>query len=174
MKMLLLLITLLVAIRGEVEPEPVGGANCIDNYDCGGANAGKCVNDTCECPPWLANRNCSYHRYGAELPGGLNIALPFVFVGGIGNFIIHNVGRGVGQILLTLAPFIVLIPVSIIIGIGSIKEFAKKPTWGIGAVIMIGAIIAGLGGFVWSIIDGSEMLEGKLTDGNGYNLYRNI
>jgi hypothetical protein len=168
---MLLFLIILLAIA-QADPVAVGGAECNEDYDCGGSNAGTCVNNTCICPPRLANRNCTYHRYKAELPGGLNIALPFVFVGGIGNFIIHNVGRAVGQILLTLAPFIVLIPVIIFIGIGSINDFLKYPSWSLGAVIMLIAIAAGIAGFIWSIIDGALMLEGKLTDGNGYNLYR--
>ena len=161
------LLTLTIA-----DPVPSGGANCTQDIDCGGVDAGKCVNNTCKCPPQFANVSCSYKRQDAVVPGALNIALPFIGVGGVGNFIIGRTGPAVAQLILMLTVYIILIPTSIIMCGGACCGKAGKIIGiGLGTVIIIAAILAGLGGFIWSIIDGAYMLEGKLADGNGFNLF---
>ena len=154
------------------DPVPIGGAVCAVDTDCGGVGAGKCTNNTCLCPPQLANISCSYKRYDADLAGALNIALPFVGVGGIGNFIIRRTGFAVGQLILMLSIYIVLIPICVLAccsccGGKKTKFFSTT----LGIIIVIVAILAGFAGFIWSIIDGAFMLQGKIVDGNGFDLY---
>lgn len=155
------------------DPVPVGGASCIQNSDCGGLNAGTCVNNSCVCPPKLANVSCSYQRHDGTVAGALNIALPFVGVGGVGNFIIGRTGMAVGQLLLMLSIYIVLIPSCIIgccCGLGN--KVMKYLGYTLVVIIIILAIAAGFAGFIWSIVDGANMLKGELADGNGFSLYR--
>lgn len=157
----------------KAEIAPVGGANCTQNTDCGGANGGKCINNTCNCPPQLANVSCSYKRYNANLPGALNIALCFIGVGGVGNFIIGNTGRAVAQLILMLTVYIILIPIGFMWCGFACCFGGKLATLGgtLTGIIVFLAILAGLGGFIWSIIDGANMLEGNLNDGNGFALF---
>jgi hypothetical protein len=167
----LVILCLFVALS-LADPVPTGGANCTTNFECGGSNAGSCVNGTCLCPKNLANVSCTYKRHDSVVAGALNIALPFVGVGGIGNFIIGNVGRGVGQIILMFGIYIILIPAAVIAGCGSAFSTLKYPAYGVVTLVIIAAVLGGFAGFIWSIIDGANMLESNLNDGNGFALYR--
>lgn len=167
----LVILCLFVALAF-ADPVPTGGANCTTDFECGGSNAGSCANGTCVCPKNLANVSCTYKRHDSVLAGALNIALPFVGIGGIGNFIIGNIGRGVGQIILMCGIYIILIPAVILACIGSAFSTLKYPTYVVVAMVVIAAVLGGFAGFIWSIIDGANMLEGNLNDGNGFALYR--
>jgi len=153
------------------DPVPTGGANCTVDFECGGLDAGMCINNTCNCPPQLANVSCTYRRYNADLPGGLNIALPFVGVGGIGNFIIGRTGIAVGQLILMLSIYIVLIPVCIFACCAMCGDIMKVIGTTCAIIIVVVAILAGFAGFIWSIVDGAHMLQGRILDGNGFSLY---
>jgi hypothetical protein len=50
----------------------------------------------------------------------------------------------------------------------SIKEFCGAALYGLGLCIAVCSILAGL---IWSIVDGANMLQGKIADGNGYAMY---
>lgn len=154
------------------DPVPIGGANCTDDAACGGTTAGNCINSTCVCSPKFANVSCSYKRHSSVVPGALNIALPFIGVGGVGNFIIGNTGRAVGQLILMLAIYIVIIPVGFLVCAGVTGSGWRVATGGLAGMIVMAAILAGFAGFIWSIIDGAHMLECTLDDGNGFALYR--
>ena len=150
----LLLITLTNA-----DPTATGGANCTSNFDCGGLNAGYCLNNKCD---------CSYQRYSAALVGGLNIGLPFVGIGGVGNFIIGRTGPACGQLILMLSYYLVIIASCYL---GCAAGFGKlKSAIPVVSVITCAISMAILAGFIWSIIDGAFMLEGKIVDSNGYSL----
>ena len=153
------------------DPTPTGGANCTDDSDCNGSNGGECSgNNTCICPNTLADVDCSYQRYSADLAGGLNIGLPFIGICGIGNFVIKNNGHAIGQLILGLSNWMILLPMccgAIALGLsGKSKEFIF-----VGGPLACVAFLGGLAGFIWSIVEGALMIQGDITDGNGYSLY---
>ncbi len=157
----------------QADPVPTGGANCSDNLGCGGTDAGNCINQTCVCKPKFADIDCSYERRNGNLAGGLNIGLPFVGIAGIGNFIIGRTGPAVGQLILMLTTYLIAIPACCIaccIGLGGSKT--KIIGGSIVFVLLCVALCAILAGFIWSIVDGAYMIQGKLVDGNGFSLYR--
>lgn len=153
------------------DPTPTGGAKCIDDDDCGGFGVGKCTNMTCKCSPEYGNSTCSYKRKDGTLAGALNIALPFVGVCGVGNFIIDRIGRGVGQIILIFAIWIIAIPACCIMCICGWSKRTSSIGISLATTLLCIGILAALAGFIWSIVDGALMLQGKFPDGNGYNLY---
>jgi hypothetical protein len=148
------------------DPEPWGGASCTNNLQCGGANAGVCdlTNGpgTCVCPPHLAKANCSYVRNSVGLPGGLNIGLPFIGLGGIGNIIMGRTGAGAGQLVLTLAIwcfcFVICIALCCCGEAGAVIAY----------IIYIILGLAFFAGWLWSIIDGAFILECRYPDALGY------
>lgn len=168
MKFFIIFFTLVVINNADLVP--IGGANCTDDIECGGINAGRCnKNNTCECPDNLADVDCSYVRHNAYLAGGLNIGLPFVGIGGIGNFIIGRTGHAVGQLILLLSFWFLMIPFCIM---GCVFRDLKKFVAIIGGVFFCTAWLAATAGFIWSITEGALMIEGNIVDGNGFDLYR--
>jgi hypothetical protein len=160
---LLLLVTLTLA-----DPQPIGGAPCADNYDCGGINAGACRNGTCVCPSEYANPNCNYSRKSKALCGGLQF-ICFAGVGGVGNLVCGRTGPGVGQLVLMLAAtFACFAGICICCGVSFKAEGAFVGCAVLFLVILIGAVVAG---FIWSIVDGALMLQGRITDLDGYAMY---
>ena len=167
------LFVVLLVTQTLADPVPAGGANCTDNFDCGGVYIGTCVNSKCQCSPRFAGINCSYERVSANVAGALNIALPFVGVCGVGNFIIGRTGPAIGQLLLTLSLYIILIPLCICgCCIAGCKGYKKLIFSTLGCILLCVAILAILAGFIWSIVDGALILQGKYTDGKGFDLYR--
>ncbi len=136
------------------------------DLDCGGVGGGVCdfTNSTgkCVCPVSRAMPNCSYIRQTPGLPGGLNIGLPFAGLGGIGNIIMGRIGPGAGQLVLTLAVYLICF----------VACFALCCCGEAGgAVIYIAYVIllmAYLAGFIWSIVDGAWILQCRYPDANGY------
>ena len=168
------IIFVLLFVTTIADPVPVGGANCTQNLDCGGFEAGYCDNNVCVCSNRYANINCSYQRYSAALAGGLNIGLAFVCVGGVGNFVIGRNGPAIAQLILTLSVYLTIIPSCILIcvlGLGNLKKSIMEKTRVLVSVIMCIIVLVFLFGFVWSIVDGAFMLQATIVDGNGYNLY---
>jgi hypothetical protein len=178
MKLLLIALICLLAFA-TADPEPTGGANCTYDTDCGGAGAGDCIpyktpppqnstyNGTCVCPDSLANPDCSYQRTSKSLAGGLQF-LCFVGIGGVGNFVLGRIGPAVGQLLLMLATIFISVAGCVSFCVGSIK--AKL---GVGLFAGLACIIISIAltGFIWSIVDGADILQGKIADGNGYATY---
>ena len=157
------------------DPVPTGGANCTNDSDCNGENGGECDIDfynntgTCVCPNTLADVDCSYHRYSADVAGGLNIGLSFIGVCGIGNFVIENTGHAVGQLILGLTLWYLTIP--LYCGFCLCGKNSPGPLVIGGGVLLGVAKLAGLAGFIWSIVTGALMIQGSITDGNGFDLY---
>ncbi|QKF94810.1 hypothetical protein QKU48_gp1352 [Fadolivirus algeromassiliense] len=160
----------LLAIQVFADPEPTGGASCVEDYDCGGLDAGSCLynstlNETvCVCPDDLANPNCTYQRIDRNLAGGLQF-LCFAGIGGVGNFVLGRTGEAVGQLILMFA---------YIFGICAIC-FVFCCDGELGGMIggIVGCVLcsAVLAGFIWCIVDGALILQGKIDDGNGYSTF---
>lgn len=173
MKLIILfLICLLVIVR--TDPQPTGGAPCQYNDQCGGINVGFCepnqnssLNGTCICPTEYGNPDCSYERKSRKLCGGLQF-LCFVGIGGVGNFILGRTGPAIAQLVLELSSYTLCIIGCISYCIMSIK---KKLGIVIFGLLICITSVASMAGFIWSIVDGAEILEGNIVDGNGYSTY---
>jgi hypothetical protein len=149
------------------DPTPWGGAPCTKDLDCGGSQAGTCdltiPAGKCVCPKNLAMPNCSYTRTNPGLAGGLNIGLPFIGIGGVGDLIIGGArtGFGAGQLVMMLSLYFILCALPL--------AFACD---GAGMIIVIILyVIFGLAtfaGFLWSIIDGAFILQCAYPDAKGY------
>lgn len=118
----------------------------------------------------LAGPNCSYHRFDADLAGGLNIGLAFIGIGGIGNFIIGRTGYAVGQLILELTIYFICFPMCC--AMCCVFSGNEKTAMGFGGTLFCVAVCAYLAGFAWSIADGARMIQLDIIDGNGYNLYK--
>jgi hypothetical protein len=148
------------------DPLPWGGANCTNNLDCGSVGNGECdlTNNAgnCVCSEDRAKPDCSYVRKNPGLPAGLNIGLPFVGLGGIGNIIMGRTGPGGGQLFMTLSVYLICFVVC----------FAQCCCGEAGSVvsyiIYIFLLCLFLAGFIWSIVDGAFILQCKFTDSLGY------
>lgn len=157
--------------RGDFEndPEPWGGASCTTDRDCTPGSGGYCDLDSgnstgvCVCPEDRAKADCSYRRESPEAPGGLNIGLPFVGIGGVGNFMIGRTGPGAGQLVLMLGAIFVSIVGCCLVccEIGQIVYIA----------LLIFSILGILAGFIWSIVDGALMLQCRYPDANGFAMF---
>lgn len=155
------------------DPEPWGGLNCTNDLQCNAPSGGFCSQNVCICYGSRGKPDCSYQRISAGLPGGLNIGLVFIGIGGVGNFIIGRIGAGVGQIILTTSMYLLCIFACIFTCIFACCEnenliIFRYIVGGILSALFIGALIAG---FIWSIVDGAFILQCKYTDPNGYALY---
>ena len=152
------------------DPTPWGGANCSRSTECGGIDGGTCDINTgalygvCVCRNSRGGPNCIYVRHGNNPAGGLNVGLPFVGVGGVGNFILGHNGRGAGQLILMISAIIVTFAACCLMccecGVVTIY------------ILYILSGICILAGFIWSIVDGAAMLECRMTDALGYALYQ--
>lgn len=186
-KNIVLIVTLVTFILGvlgecsiknfEQDPLPWGTRNCTTNDNCNYPN-GQCTNLTCVCENKFGKPDCSYARKQSQVAGGLNIGLPFAGVAGVGNLYIRRMPQGIAQIVLSIIGIIFLcggccVGGCILCG-GSCKmscDGCIPVTIGILFILLItGLILAGLGVFIWSIIDGANMLSCTLRDGFGYAL----
>ena len=171
------------------DPLPTGGANCESNNDCFFGtcedvfvdDCDKMLNETvcnqvvngsvCVCPGSAAKPDCSYERKDRNLAGGLQF-LCFVGVGGIGNFILERINYGIGQIILTSSGLVVSIAACLFGGILCCGKTGKIVYGGIFGTLGIIAIFTVFAGWIWSIVDGALILQGKIDDGNGYATYK--
>ena len=82
-------------------------------------------------------------------------------------FIIGRTGYAVGQLILQLSGLIITCPMCCLACV------CHKDMGAIFGIGLVGAIcgLAALAGFIWCIIDGAHMIDGTLTDGNGFDLY---
>lgn len=158
------------------DPKPTGGALCNINADCGGSEfisdaGGICKQNTtnpnapyigyCVCNKKYGNPDCSYKRISKDLAGGLQF-ICFLGVGGVGNFVLERNGAAAGQLILMFACFAFFSMYCA--ACMDVSEFA----------IVFGGIISCLicvVGFIWCIVDGALILQGKINDGNGYTTF---
>lgn len=152
------------------DPTPWGGANCTRSFECGGIDGGTCdivggnLYGICVCRASRGGPNCTYLRHGNNPAGGLNVGLPFLGVGGVGNFILGHGGSGAGQLILMLSAVIVTFTACCLTccDVGMVILY----------VLYIVSVICILAGFIWSIVDGAAMLECRMIDALGYALYQ--
>jgi len=165
------------------DPNPTGGAPCNKDSDCSGIYAGYCqdyntINDThsgyigyCVCFEDRADPDCSYKRYEKDIAGGLQF-ICFAGVGGVGNFYIGRTGPAVGQLLLLLSCILLCIFGCVALCCmccdSSIGDICGATLMGVGGCIVTCLTLAGL---IWCIVDGVQMLNGNIVDGNGYAMY---
>lgn len=162
MKLLILIIVLFAYINCDCgiqnyakDPQPWGNGTCTDNFGCNYQNGGGyCYQNACICNTEWGKPYCSYKRKSSQLAGGLNIGLPFVFVPGVGNFIIGRNGAGAGQIVLMQSALALCICgcVFACISLATDNEYIGLIA---GSIIKVIIILAILAGFIWSIIDGA-------------------
>ena len=151
------------------DPLPNGGATCITDVDCNSVNRGgvcafnNVTGHFCVCAKEWGMSNCTYQRKDQGLAGGLQIGLEFVSVAGVGNLIIGRTGPGVAQLLMF----------TFIIYIGGIFLCIAGCCGGGICIVVIGILmgISGVASFIWGIVDGAHMLQGKFTDASGYCMY---
>lgn len=158
------------------DPMPNGGSNCTNDLDCNSVNqAGVCnffhqSAGNCVCNAAFGKPDCSYARTSKDMAGGLQIGLLFVGAGGVGNFVIGRTGHGVGQLMMYTFGIVFLI-IAICIGFCCMAGSCE----GCGYAIMIASlvifIIAIIAAFIWTIVDGANMLNCVLPDSNGYALF---
>jgi hypothetical protein len=146
--------------------QPVsGGANCTNNTDCGGINAGTCVNKTCLCPNYLSNPGCNYPLTNKNLIIGLEF-MYFVGLGGIGLFVIKQTLSAVMEFLagLCLNFYIIILIFDCTLGKNH-RHNSPSAIFGFLLIIWVFGWI-GVGMTIQGLFDG-----GIFTDANGYPLY---
>jgi hypothetical protein len=172
MKFLTPLVVVLLVVISLADPLPSGGAPCTSDYNCGGMNAGQCMavtpgaNLTCVCPSNLAKPDCSYVRTSRGLAGGLELGLSFAGINGVGMFVLGNTPVAVAQLIMGFALWFGVC--------GGCIFFCKGKE--MGKMIAVIAIFVFLGlvafaGWIWTVADGALILEGVITDVNGYATY---
>jgi hypothetical protein len=178
--MLHLLIALCI-LSTSADPLPTGGASCITFLDCG-VNGGFCMpnmtvkgNESksyCVCNSDRGNPDCSYSRTSRSLAGGLQF-LCFAGIGGVGQFVLGNIGHAVGQlILLTLIVYCgICVLCCMACGLLMKGDGPKMACEGFGGVVLGLIACMPTAGLIWCIIEGAYILQGKITDGNGYATY---
>ena len=95
-----------------------------------------------------------------------------VGVGGVGEFILGNTNVAVGQLVLLLIGVIAGCVVGCILcGCAISGNDSGLAGGAVSSCIGCLAGLASFAGFIWIIIDGAFILQGKVTDVNGYNTY---
>ena len=158
------------------DPQPCGGAVCQTDHDCGGINAGECQKrgnmSFCECLKERGNPDCSYHKVSKNLAGGLQL-LSFVGIGGLGHFLLGNMGLAIAQLIILVIPYIVVCLgfcgffCSLFFDNGNYITVSSGIA-GVIACLSIWVVVAGL---IWNIVDAVRILQGHVTDQNGYYPY---
>ena len=165
---LLICVVLVSACDPSNDPLPSGGAACTTNDECG---AGSCEAGGCVCPDQWTMPDCTHERVSRRRAGGLQIGLLFAGVGGVGNFLIKNIDRGVGQLILySCSMLLAIIPVCLflcILGSGARDRCAVITI----ITIILVLLSCALTGFIWSIVDGARMLRCEMPDAAGYALF---
>jgi hypothetical protein len=136
-----------------------------------GSNDDTCLK--CVCPDYTANPDCTYERKNKNLAGGLQF-LCFIGIGGVGNFVLERTGSAVGQFILSMSGYVLCIVACC--GACVVAMCDNKVTQGIlgGISGILGCVVSGaiFAGWLWSLIDGIFILQGKIDkDGNGYYIY---
>lgn len=170
-----LLCILCVTFTAFADPQPTGGALCLQVTDCGGLDAGICRlnvtsnETTCVCFDSRGNPDCSYVRKSRGLCGGLQF-ICFAGVGGIGNFVCERIGPAVGQLILTISFYFAICGACCLMCAmaGDKAAIAGGIVFGIFVCVLLLSVLAGI---IWSVIDGAMYLQGNLNDGNGYATY---
>jgi len=131
-----------------------GGAECDNDYQCGGAIAGACVEGICVCTEGYFAADCTYKARDSYNLGIWGLFL-LIGVGGTSALAAGNLAWGIPQLVLTVAP------------------------WVAGWVLCccgnrMGSLIQLVHGafFIWSlattIIYGIQSTDWSFCDGNGY------
>lgn len=185
MKAIIILSICLIALAF-ADPQPTGGAACTRNSDCGGANGGYCepnanyvppeltrsveqvTSGTCVCNKERGNPDCSYERHSRSLTGGLQF-LCFVGVAGVGDLILGRNLFGGLQMAFLFSVYLLGIAACLSCCVGSIKQ-----KLGLGLFGTLTCLLGTLSfiGWLWSIIDGALILQGQVTDANGYATFQ--
>lgn len=169
----IIVLAFIFSVYAKYEPIPNGGGNCTESIDCSITN-GICdipANSTigqCVCFPQYTDTNCSYVRKDKALAGGLNIGLPFIGICGIGQLILGNKSEGLAQLLMGIACMFACIAACIIACICSLN---KDGAGILGACLACIVSCLFLAAFIWSIVDGAFILQGKIADSNGVYPY---
>jgi hypothetical protein len=164
-KIIILILGCFILNTGAYKPVS-GGANCTNNTDCGGINAGTCTNKTCLCPNYLSNPTCNYQLTNKNLIIGLEF-MYVIGLGGIGLFVIKQTFSAVLEFLagLGLNAFIITLIFDRLVcpNRGSYRN--ANPIPGVLLFLWILGWI-GVGMTIQGLFDG-----GTFTDANGYPLY---
>lgn len=169
------LLLLLIILNVLADPKPSGGANCTNNIDCGGVNAGLCINITdgighCMCPANLGNPDCSYDRMSKNFAGGINL-LFIIGIGGVGDFVLGNTGIAVAQLILLLSSFCVCVAACVFL----CTFCCCKPSFEFGGVFggIVGMVVclSTTAGLALAIYRTVVIWNGTAFDGNGYSTY---
>jgi len=160
------------------DPLPNGGKPCNESFQCGDGTTigGTCMQNgsmmVCYCNNEYGNPDCTYHRQSSSVVGGLQIGLVFIGINGVGNFMLGKIPHAVGQLVMGLACYIIIIFISCILCCGAFGGNSGLVASGVVSGIL-GCLVclATLAGMIWTIVDGVFILQGLVTDENGYNTY---
>ncbi len=128
----------------------------------------------CVCYSGYGAPDCSYKKYSRALVAGLQIGLPFLAIDGVGWLVMGERQRGLAQLLMGLALWLVLIPVACVM---CCCGWMKKDGNGIGVGVGVAgclycvATMLMIAAWAWSIADGVDMLNNvDFTDPMGFTL----
>ncbi|QJX74041.1 hypothetical protein F-E9_287 [Faustovirus] len=82
-----------------------GGGVCESDDQCGGADAGSCVNGTCVCSEWYFAEFCDYKAKDSYNVGIWGLFL-LAGIGGTSALVAGNIAWGIPQLILTICPFV--------------------------------------------------------------------
>ncbi|QJX72529.1 DNA packaging ATPase [Faustovirus] len=137
-----------------------GGGVCESDDQCGGADAGSCVNGTCVCSEWYFAEFCDYKAKDSYTAGLVGLTL-IAGIGGVTCLYLENLTWGITQLVLTVAPGIV----------GWVLTCCG---------IRLGGLFQTVTGAMWlwslssTIIWGARTLDYSACDGNGYPIMNNV
>jgi hypothetical protein len=137
-----------------------GGGVCENDNQCGGADAGSCVNGTCVCTDGYFAEFCDYKAKDSYTAGLFGLFL-IIGVGGTTALYLGNLTWGLPQLLITVCPGTAACILHCCgIKLGSLLHTAAGAMW------------------VWSlattIIYGARTLDYSACDGHGYPIINNV
>ncbi|SME64913.1 Hypothetical protein FSTVST1_228 [Faustovirus ST1] len=137
-----------------------GGAECADDYQCGGAIAGACVEGICVCTEGYFAADCTYKARDSYTAGLWGLML-LINVGGVTALYLGNLQWGIPQLILTVAPGVLACVLCARINrLGGLIQLATGAMW--------------TWSLATSIIFGARTLEYSVCDGNGYPIINNV
>ena len=144
--------------------EETGGAECIVDCQCGGMDAGLCIEGQCVCPSSLTDPNCSYRRVSKSTVLGLE-SLYLMGVGGGGRFVLGQYVNATFGLISGFSLYIVIAMCGI-----KYKEQNRTNRAKYRMVIITFSLLWSLG-LTGTILTMIYIVYGELRDKNGYALY---
>lgn len=137
-----------------------GGGICESDNQCGGADAGSCVEGVCVCTENYFAEFCDYKARDSYTAGLIGITI-IAGVGGVTCLYLGNLAWGIPQLILTVAPGIAGCVLNQCgLRLGNLAHVAS------GAMLVFS--------LASTIIFGARTLDISRCDGNGYPIINNV